>query len=177
MGKSAQKCRMLAEISCHLDDLHTGILLPEFFHYFKERSFDPSSTRISSNSSFIVSRKTFSRRVYSSCSVCSELYTGTTTEYRHIVFFLSFVSVDTYRLILSFSIPVVNPLLLCTFHRNILLHKTNRCDILIISLQSHLYGGNMTKLKDYIQLHLNILLFSLTSVFPSLRPFIIIKRA
>ena len=57
---------------------------------------------------------------------------------------------------------------LCTFHRNILLHKTNRCDILIISLQSHLYGGNMTKLKDYIQLHLNILLFSLTSVFSKL---------
>lgn len=34
----------------------------------------------------------------------------------------------------------------------------------------------MTKLKDYIQLHLNILLFSLTSVFPSCCPFIIIKR-
>ena len=39
MGKSAQKCRMLAEISCHLDDLHTGILLPEFFHYFKRTVF------------------------------------------------------------------------------------------------------------------------------------------
>ena len=81
----------------------------------KDRSLDPSSTRISSNSSFIVSRNTFSRRVYSSCSVCSELYTGTTTEYKHISFFLSFVSIDTYRLILSFSFPVVNRYIVQTF--------------------------------------------------------------
>ena len=49
------------------------------------------------------------------------------------------------------------------FHENLSIQN-----ILIISLQSHLYGGNMTKLKDYIQLHLNILLFSLTSVFSKL---------
>jgi hypothetical protein len=31
--------------------------------------------------------------------------------------------------------------------------------------ESRLSGGIMSKIKDYIQLHLNILLFSLTSVF------------
>ena len=115
VGKSAQKRRMLSKIPCHLDDLDTGIFFPEFLHNRKRPVLSPSSTRISSNSSFIVSRNTFSRRVYSSCSVCSELYTGTTTEYKHISFFLSFVSIDTYRLILSFSFPVVNRYIVQTF--------------------------------------------------------------
>ena len=32
MRESTQKSRMLAEVFCHLNDLHTGIFLPKFFH-------------------------------------------------------------------------------------------------------------------------------------------------
>ena len=79
MCKSTQKRRMLSKISCHLYDANSIVLCTKFLHDFKGTVFGTVIHKNQFKLFFYYFPEYFFK-------VCSELYTGTTTEYKLIGF-------------------------------------------------------------------------------------------